>query len=89
MHGHSQSNEPFKAEGDHFGGHAWDGVMLVKAAIEKGGATTEGIRAGLEGLKDFHGIGGTFNFSAGDHAGLNKDAFVMVEIKNKDWVIAK
>ncbi|SKA04941.1 amino acid/amide ABC transporter substrate-binding protein, HAAT family [Trichlorobacter thiogenes] len=79
----------FKAEGDHFGGHAWDGVMLVKAAIEKGGATTEGIRAGLEGLKDFHGIGGTFNFSAGDHAGLNKDAFVMVEIKNKDWVIAK
>jgi amino acid-binding protein len=63
--------------------------MLVKAAIEKGGATTEGIRAGLEGLKDFHGIGGTFNFSAGDHAGLNKDAFIMVEIKNKDWVIAK
>ncbi|MCE1227335.1 MAG: ABC transporter substrate-binding protein [Geobacteraceae bacterium] len=79
----------FKAEGDHFGGHAWDGVMLVKAAIEKGGATTEGIRAGLEGLKDFHGIGGTFNFSAHDHAGLNKDAFVMVEIKNKDWMIAK
>jgi len=79
----------FKAEGDHFGGHAWDAVMLLKAAIEKGGATTEGIRAGLEGLKDFHGIGGTFNFSAGDHAGLNKDAFVMVEIKNKDWVIAK
>jgi branched-chain amino acid transport system substrate-binding protein len=79
----------FKAEGDHFGGHAWDGVMLVKAAIEKGGATTEGIRAGLEGLKDFHGIGGTFNFSNHDHAGLNKDAFIMVEIKNKDWVIAK
>lgn len=79
----------FKAEGDHFGGHAWDAVMLLKAAIEKGGATTEGIRTGLEGLKDFHGIGGTFNFSAGDHAGLNKDAFVMVEIKNKDWMIAK
>lgn len=79
----------FKAEGDHFGGHAWDAVMLLKAAIEKGGATTEGIRAGLESLKDFHGIGGTFNFSAGDHAGLTKDAFIMVEIKNKDWMIAK
>jgi len=79
----------FKAEGDHFGGHAWDGVMLVKAAIEKGGATTEGIRAGLESIRDFHGIGGTFNFSGHDHAGLNKDAFIMVEIKNKDWMIAK
>ncbi|MDK9716896.1 MAG: ABC transporter substrate-binding protein [Trichlorobacter sp.] len=79
----------YKVEGDHFGGHAWDGVMLIKAAIEKGGATTEGIRSALENIKDFHGIGGTFNFSAGDHAGLNKDAFIMVEIKNKDWVIAK
>lgn len=79
----------FKTEGDHFGGHAWDGVMLIKAAIEKGGATSEGIRAALEGIKNFHGIGGTFNFSAGDHAGLNKDAFIMVEIKNRDWVIAK
>jgi branched-chain amino acid transport system substrate-binding protein len=79
----------YKVEGDHFGGHAWDGVMLIKTAIEKGGATTEGIRSALENIKDFHGIGGTFNFSAGDHAGLNKDAFIMVEIKNKDWVIAK
>jgi len=79
----------YKVEGDHFGGHAWDGVMLVKAAIEKGGATPEGIRNALENITDFHGIGGTFNFSATDHAGLNKDAFVMVEIKNKDWVIAK
>lgn len=79
----------YKVEGDHFGGHAWDGVMLIKAAIEKGGATPEGIRNALEGIKDFHGIGGTFNFSANDHAGLTKDAFIMVEIKNKDWVIAK
>ncbi len=79
----------YKVEGDHFGGHAWDAVMLIKAAIEKGGATSEGIREALEKMKDFHGIGGTFNFSATDHAGLNKDAFIMVEIKNKDWVLAK
>lgn len=79
----------YKVEGDHFGGHAWDGIMLVKAAIEKGGGTTEGIRDALEKIKDFHGIGGTFTFSATDHAGLTKDAFVMVEIKKKDWVLAK
>jgi len=79
----------YKVEGDHFGGHAWDGVMLLKTAIERGGATAEGVRDALEKIKDFHGIGGTFTFSATDHAGLTKDAFVMVEIKNKDWVIAK
>ncbi len=49
------------------GGHAWDAVMLLKAAIEKGGATTEGIRAGLEGLKDFHVLAVPLTFS-GDHA---------------------
>lgn len=79
----------YKVEGDHFGGHAWDAVMLLKTAIEKGGATPEGIRNALENTKDFHGIGGTFNFSGHDHAGLTKDAFIMVDIKNKDWVIAK
>lgn len=79
----------YRLEGDHFGGHAWDGIMLLKGAIERGGATPEGIRDALEKTRDFHGIGGTFSFSATDHAGLTKDAFVMVEIKNKDWALLK
>ena len=79
----------YKAEGDHFGGHAWDGIMLLKGAIERGGVAPEGIRDALEKTREFHGIGGTFTFSAKDHAGLTKDAFVMVEIKNKDWALLK
>ena len=79
----------YKQEGDHFGGHAWDAVMLLKGAIERGASTPEAIRDGLENTRDFHGIGGTFTYSANDHAGLSKDAFVMVEIKNMDWNLAK
>jgi len=79
----------FKAEGDHFGGHAWDAVMLIKGAIERGATTPEAIRDQLEKTKNFHGIGGTFNYSAHDHAGLGKDAFVLVEVKNRDWMIVK
>jgi branched-chain amino acid transport system substrate-binding protein len=79
----------FKSEGDHFGGHAWDAVMLLKGAIERGGDTPAGIRNELEKTKKFHGIGGTFTFSPQDHAGLGKDAFILVEVKNKDWVIVK
>jgi branched-chain amino acid transport system substrate-binding protein len=79
----------YKAEGDHFGGHAWDAVMLLKNAIERGGETPASIRDQLEKTKNFCGIGGTFTYSAQDHAGLGKDAFVLVEIKNKDWVIVK
>lgn len=79
----------YKVEGDHFGGHAWDAIMLVKAAIEKGGDTPSAIRNQLEKITNFAGIGGMFNFNAHDHSGLTKDAFVLVEIKNKDWVLVK
>jgi branched-chain amino acid transport system substrate-binding protein len=79
----------FKSEGDHFGGHAWDAVMLLKGAIERGGDSPATIRDQLESTKGFCGIGGTFTFSPLDHAGLSKDAFVLVEIKNKDWVLVK
>ncbi len=79
----------YRAEGDHFGGHAWDAVMLLKGAIERGADTPSAIRDQLEKTRQFHGIGGTFTYSAHDHAGLGKDAFVLVEVKNKDWVIVK
>ncbi|NTV48103.1 MAG: ABC transporter substrate-binding protein [Geobacteraceae bacterium] len=79
----------YKAEGDHFGGHAWDAVMLIRNAIDNGADTSASIRDQLEKTRGFAGIGGSFNYSAQDHAGLGKDAFVLVEIKNKDWVIVK
>ena len=79
----------YKAEGDHFGGHAWDAVMLLRNAIEQGADTPLAIRDQLEKTKNFCGIGGTFTYSPQDHAGLGKDAFVLVEIKNKDWVVVK
>jgi branched-chain amino acid transport system substrate-binding protein len=79
----------YKAEGDHFGGHAWDAVMLLKGSIERGGDTPAAIRDQLEKTSAVSGIGGTFTYSAQDHAGLGKDAFILVEVRKKDWVILK
>ena len=79
----------FNVEGDHFGGHAWDAIMLLKGAIERGGAAPAAIRDQLEKTKNFAGIGGMFNFSATDHAGLTKDAFVLVQINQGDWHLIK
>ncbi len=79
----------YKVEGDHFGGHAWDAIMLLKGAIERGGDSRDAIRKELENTRNFKGIGGIFNFSPKDHAGLTKDAFVLVKIKNKNWVLVK
>lgn len=79
----------YKAEGDHFGGHAWDAVMLIRNAIENGADTAAAIRDQLEKTRGFAGIGGSFNYSPQDHAGLGKDAFVLVEVRNRDWTIVK
>jgi len=81
--------QKYGVEGDHFGGHAWDAVMLVKKAIEQGGDTPAALRDQLEKIGGFAGIGGVFTFSAQDHAGLSKDAFVLVQVKNKDWTLVE
>ncbi|MGV8057696.1 MAG: ABC transporter substrate-binding protein [Smithellaceae bacterium] len=79
----------YKVEGDHFGGHAYDAIMLVKNAIERGGETPAAIRDQLEKTEKFAGIGGTFKYSPQEHAGLTSDAFVLVQIKNKGWTLLK
>lgn len=79
----------YRAEGDHFGGHAWDAIMLLKSAIERGGDNPAAIRDQLERIRGFAGIGGVFSYSPSDHAGLTKDAFVLVEVRKKDFVLVK
>jgi len=79
----------YNVEGDHFGGHAWDAMMLLKGAIERGGGNPAAIRDQLEKTNKFAGIGGKFSYSPQDHAGLTKDAFVLVQIKNKAWTLVK
>jgi branched-chain amino acid transport system substrate-binding protein len=79
----------FKKEGDHFAGHAWDAAMLLKIAIENGGNDSAAVRDQLEKIQNFSGIGGVFSFSPQDHAGLTKDAFVLVQVKNKKWALVK
>ncbi len=79
----------YKKEGDHFGGHAWDAMMLLKSAMEKGAFTPDAIRVQLERTRNFAGIGGVFNFTPKDHSGLTKDAFVLVQVKGKNWILVR
>jgi len=85
----SDYKKQFKVDGDHFGGHAWDAIMLLKGAIERSGDSPDTIRKELENTRSFKGIGGIFSYSPQDHAGLTKDAFVLVTIKNQQWMLVK
>ncbi|HKZ87134.1 MAG TPA: ABC transporter substrate-binding protein [Anaerolineae bacterium] len=70
-----------------FGGHAWDALMMVKAALEAVGPDPAAIRDYLENeIKDFVGISGVFNIGKDDHTGIAKESLVLVEIKDGTWV---
>ena len=73
-----------------FGGHAYDGFMIWKGAVER--AKTDAaakVRDEIEATKNYMGTGGLVNMSATDHMGLNLSAFRMLEIKNGDWSLVQ
>jgi branched-chain amino acid transport system substrate-binding protein len=80
---------------NNFGAHAYDAMLLIKAAIPaalaKGKPGTpafrEGLRDGIEGLKEVvldHGIA---TMSPTDHNGFDTRARVMVTVKSGAWVL--
>ena len=55
----------YKEDASTFGGHAYDALTILKAAIERAKSTDpDKIVAAIEGIKNFSGTGGVFNFSA-------------------------
>ncbi len=71
-----------------FGGHAYDGLMLMVEAIKAAGSTDKAaVRDALENTKGFMGTAGEVNMSADDHLGLGLDAFRMLEIRDGGWAL--
>lgn len=65
-----------------FVAQTYDAMYMAKYALEKGGSDHEKIRAALEGLQGFKGLGGTFNFSKDRHSGLATSDAVIMTWKN-------
>ncbi len=69
-----------------YGGHAYDAVQMLYAALKEAGPDKALIRNYLETkITRFPAIGGVFYYSVNDHAGLDKDAFVMIKIVDGKW----
>ena len=77
-------------EADTFAGHAYDALHIVTKAIQAAGDTeSEKLREAVEQTQGFVGTAGVFNYSATDHNGLTKDAFVWVKVEDGDWRLAE
>jgi branched-chain amino acid transport system substrate-binding protein len=71
-----------------FGGHAYDGLMILVDALRRANST-DGVRLrdAIRATRGFIGTGGVVNMSATDHMGLDLSAFRMVEIRNGSWAL--
>jgi branched-chain amino acid transport system substrate-binding protein len=71
-----------------FGGHAYDGLMILTEAAKRAGSWDKAkVRDEIEKTKGYVGTGGIVNMSPTDHMGLDLSAFRMLEIKNGDWTL--
>ncbi|WP_431854992.1 ABC transporter substrate-binding protein [Azospirillum sp.] len=80
--------DTFRMEASAFAGHAYDGLMMALAAIQRAGGTDKAkVRDEIEKTTNFVGTGGMVTMSAKDHMGLKPDAFHMVEVRKGDWAL--
>ena len=78
----------FKEDVSTFGGHPYDALLVLSAAIKKAGSAEPAkVRDALENLKGVVGTAGVFNFSAQDHNGLGMDAFEMLSVKDGKFAL--
>jgi branched-chain amino acid transport system substrate-binding protein len=70
-----------------FGGHAYDALTILVAALEIAGTDKAKVRDAIENMQGVAGTAGVFNFSAEDHNGLGLDAFEMLTVKDGKFAI--
>ena len=82
--------EKWKTDVSAFGGHAYDGIMMMADAMKRANSTDKTkVRDALEATKGFIGTAGKVNMSATDHMGLDASSFRLLEVKNGDWALVQ
>jgi branched-chain amino acid transport system substrate-binding protein len=80
----------YKEDVSTFGGHAYDALNVLAAAITAAkSADPTKIAEAIPKIKGLAGTDGIFNFSDTDHNGLGMDSIVMQTVKNGKFVLYK
>ncbi|HDD53306.1 MAG TPA: ABC transporter substrate-binding protein [Thermosulfidibacter takaii] len=83
----------YKEPVSHFAGHAYDALMLVVTAIEKGNVKPgdgAALKKALETkTSGFVGIDGIFRYSCQDHNGLSIEDLVMLKVEKGRFTLAR
>jgi branched-chain amino acid transport system substrate-binding protein len=72
-----------------FAGNGYDAVMIAAEGLRRGGIDRAKVREAIEHLKGHVGITGIYSFSPTDHAGLQPESVVVLEVRDGKWVLAQ
>lgn len=72
-----------------FGAGAYDAFNILTAAIEKAGTEPEAVCDAIEQTRGHAGLGGVYNYSDTDHAGLAADSVVIYEVRSGRWQLLR
>jgi branched-chain amino acid transport system substrate-binding protein len=75
-----------KTSNMHVGG-ARDALSIIVQAIRQGGKDPASIRDQIVKVRNLKGIWGVYNITEDDHVGLDPRDLIMVEVKNRKWVL--
>ena len=78
----------FKRRPNQFAAQTYDAIYLAKQALEKGGSDKDKVRDALRGIRNYNGVGGTFNFSPTQHSGLSKSDLVLLKYQDGRFRLA-
>lgn len=76
-------------DANQFGGGAYDAFQILKTALQKSGTDPVKLCAAIAETRNYVGVGGVYNYSDTDHAGLTKDAVVIYRIEGGKWKLAR
>lgn len=71
-----------------FGGFGYDGVYVLKEALQKAGGPGAKLRDALEHVS-YTGISGVFRMSPADHNGLSVDSVELTQVDNQKFKIVR
>ncbi|MBY0612449.1 MAG: ABC transporter substrate-binding protein, partial [Beijerinckiaceae bacterium] len=80
----------YKEEASYGASMAYDGFMIATEAMKRAATIDRAsIRDQIEVTKKYVGINGIVNMTPADHMGLDQKAFIIAQVKNKDWTLAQ
>ena len=71
-----------------FVAQTYDAINLAAAALKASVGDKAKTRTALEGIRNFAGVGGTFNFASDRHSGLSKSDGTVITWRDGGWRLA-